>query len=199
MPWFTTTPSSLQQEIMESYQTHNTQGYPPLADEDAIALHYVKTMLDKDLVQDVLAVTNFPRARTVARPFQHHETRVNAVHRFLRRWAKGQFRDPTSPQHFNIEKVRKIRLLVTSMVYYIDDYLSKATSDFLPRAYRRLPVWSVLFNNHRQEELKAEATFLDQSHLSKAERRRILQAFLRYELLCQVFGPMGDAVLAVIG
>lgn len=78
------------------------------------------------------------------------------------------------------------------MWLYIEDYLSKATSRYLPWAYRRLPSWSHpdFCCNPGQVLLQQDVNQFDVASLGYSDRRKILQAFLRYELLCKIYGPI---------
>ncbi|KAI1117153.1 hypothetical protein F5Y14DRAFT_457987 [Nemania sp. NC0429] len=76
----------------------------------------------------------------------------------------------------------KIDDLYHRFLFYIEDYLTKATSACPPREYLCLP--------SRQGQLMFQDRVITRNRFyaakcSKAERRRLLKAFLKYELMCK--------------
>lgn len=65
--------------------------------------------------------------------------------------------------------------------------------------FRRLPSWSQTPGEQDERLLQEDVQPFDRSCLNPDERRRILRAFLRYELLCRVYGPMGTELSWVRG
>ncbi|KAK1959755.1 hypothetical protein LY78DRAFT_750856 [Colletotrichum sublineola] len=88
-----------------------------------------------------------------------------------RSWATQQFPNPTT--------LNKISKLHEGLMFFIEDYLSKATAVFPPREYLCLP-----------SETQPQLQFKEQpvcprfnaAKLTGLERRRLLRAFLRYQL-----------------
>ncbi|KPM37488.1 hypothetical protein AK830_g9083 [Neonectria ditissima] len=148
-----------------------------------IIRQYYKKDLDADLIQDCMAIILFP---TVDRDTMHLEEQKALVDNHLYKWGAKELSDPFEPATFHFASIVAIDSLCARLWLYIEDYLSKATSDFLDNAYRLLPAWSC----HAQE-FSWSSTIFQLDSLSKDELRRILQAFLRYELLCKVYGPIG--------
>ncbi|KAJ4328513.1 hypothetical protein N0V84_001030 [Fusarium piperis] len=133
--------------------------------------------LDGDLIQDAVAIIKFPRS----------DAAVADVDAHLRKWGAKELLDPFQLTTRDIPTMLDVHTLCRQMRLYIGDYLSKATSRYLPRAYRRLPQWSCF------SRLVQDVDQFDPTSLGDADRRRILQAFLRYELLCKIYGPVAEA------
>ncbi|RSL45853.1 hypothetical protein CEP53_010592 [Fusarium sp. AF-6] len=128
--------------------------------------------LDGDLIQDVMAIIKFPRSDATATSVVARN-RMADIHDHLCKWGVKELSDPFHPNTRDIPTMLDIHTLCRQMRLYIGDYLSKATSPCLPRAYRRLPPWS-------------------HPHFSSSPTQMLLlqDAFLRYELLCKIYGPV---------
>jgi hypothetical protein len=86
------------------------------------------------------------------------------------------------------------------MVSYINDYLSKALSPYPHLSYARLPSWAhSSYKNNIEQNLDAlpPRKPVSISLLSPGERERILQTFLRYELICRACCPRPVPVLVL--
>ncbi|KAH8672388.1 hypothetical protein BGZ61DRAFT_482723 [Ilyonectria robusta] len=77
----------------------------------------------------------------------------------------------------------------TDFSVYMEDYITKATAIYPPRAYLALPDLSPRRgqSTFRNKSIGLETLKLDD--LSDQERRRLLRAFLRYEFMCKVYHP----------
>ncbi|KAI8723592.1 hypothetical protein NCS52_00215100 [Fusarium sp. LHS14.1] len=144
-----------------------------------------------DVLQDALAIIKFPRPDATAANVDAQQ-RLAAIHGHLCKWGDKEFPDPFHPSTRDIPTMLDLHTLCRKMWLYIEDYLSKATSYYLPRAYRRLPPWSHhhFSCNPSQIWLQKYVRQFDTASLGRADRRKILQAFLRYELLCKTYGPV---------
>lgn len=145
--------------------------------------------LNGDVLQDALAIIKFPRSDATATNVDTQQ-RMAAIHGHLRKWGAKEFSDPFHPNTRDIPTMLDVHTLCRQMRLYIEDYLSKATSPCLPRAYRRLPPWSHphFSRNPTQMLLLQDVNQFDADSLGHTDRRKILQAFLRYELLCKIYG-----------
>ena len=140
---------------------------------------FLKAELVDGLLQDALAVILSPQQDGPIPKADQKE-----VQRHVKRWSQGQLPDPFhTNDHATIESLGR---LYDRLSTYIEDYITKATSKYPPRAYLCLPDHSskrgrLLFRNKEigQKVIKIDC-------LTDAERRRLLQAFLRYEFLCKV-------------
>ncbi|KAK7393907.1 hypothetical protein QQX98_013306, partial [Neonectria punicea] len=149
----------------------------------SITHHYYKKGLDADLIRDCMAIILFP---TVDRDTMCLEEQKAVVDEHLCKWGAKDLPDPFESTTFNFPGIVAIDSFCARLWLYIEDYLAKATNYSLPKAYICLPKWSEL-----AQPFPEICHHLDLDSLTKDERRRILQAFLRYELLCKVYGPIG--------
>ncbi|KAJ4327882.1 hypothetical protein N0V84_001692 [Fusarium piperis] len=131
------------------------------------------------LCQDLLGVLYFP---------DNDDT--NLIDSHIQSWASSQL----SHQYSDGQGLdnSKVQALLDHLSIFIEDYLAKATSPYPTRAYLFLPSLSP---NESQPYFKnrvlGETTF--SSHykalfwrLSLSERERLVAAFLKYEIMCQV-------------
>ncbi|KAJ4002784.1 hypothetical protein NW752_009438 [Fusarium irregulare] len=86
----------------------------------------------------------------------------------------------------DLDELREVHSLVSRYIVLIEDYVSKATSKYPPRAYMGVP----------DLNLGTGSTFKGQSLDTKlvpfmslrwSERHRLLRAFVRYELVCRIY------------
>lgn len=152
---------------------------------------YTTIETDVRLVQDALAIIHFPKRTKGSR--SKHITKVSS---HLRAWGKGELPNPMLVKHLRLEAVRELDGLFSVIRLYVEDYLGKAASAYMPRAYRQLPVWS-----HKSHFIRKSQHFLQAENdkhfriasLSLNQRRTIFRAFLHYELLCKIYGPVSKA------
>lgn len=197
---FSLLPPELRLIILTSMHTYEeavsaTRASPALlhvfrATEGAVIKGYVKYNLPASLLQDALAIIHFPRSQ--ASP----EERVALVDAHLQNWGAKKLPDPCAHHTLDISTMLELNGLCRKLWLYIKDYLSKATSPYLFQAYRFLPNWSHdrLLGNPVQQQLGATKDLhaFDMESLSSTQRRQILQAFLRYEVICKIYGPVAS-------
>lgn len=156
--------------------------------------HFIVHTLDEDLIQDALAIIHFPRLGQGA--FDSEAQRKSAVKAHLQVWGDKAFANPLKGAGRNTVQARQLKALLGKLWLYIKDYLSKATSQCLPHAYLELPSFSHddFTESERQFTLSMSAgaaSPFDLHLLTPDEQRRILHAFLRYEILCKIYSPLG--------
>ena len=156
----------------------------------SILLHYVKETLDEDLMQDALAILLFPDA--YGHGVTDMRSHIDSVVAHLRQWGGKKFANPLHDPANHWKHLKELSSMIGRLWLYVDDYVSKSTSDYLPRAYRRLPIWTLTLTSPMQAQLQMEVNNVDRDSLSRHQKRRIMQAFLRYELLCLVYGQTRD-------
>ncbi|KAK5992494.1 hypothetical protein PT974_05901 [Cladobotryum mycophilum] len=161
-----------------------------------IIWHCFYNDLGEDVIQDALAIVLFP---VVNHDEVTKEERTAMLQSHLTRWGRKGFRLVAESYRRGFSIVLQVENLIRHLWLYAKDYLAKATSQHLPRAYRKLPSWS-----HRdfcqtttQVSLEREVDHFDIESLSKKKQRLILQAFLRYHLLCKIYGPVGGKLRVV--
>jgi hypothetical protein len=155
----------------------------------SMSLKYISKYMDDDIIQDALAIIHFPRASNAMQESTGRE-RFDVVDQHLRLWGRKGLSDPTKDRSFHMRSMKQLETLCRHLWLYIDDFLSKATSDYLPRAYRRLPRWSPRSISLLQARLKRDVSYFDRRLLDRNQIRQITKAFLRYELLCLIYGPL---------
>ncbi|KAM5387007.1 hypothetical protein ACJZ2D_000300 [Fusarium nematophilum] len=153
--------------------------------KELIRRAFLGAEFDGSVPQDALGVALFP-------PLNTPTSDEDEVRRHARRWALAQLPDPF--QHQDHATVECLDRLYDRLSPFMEDYITKATSVFPPR---------LQFRNKAigEKVLKVDA-------LSGAERRRLLKAFLKYELLCKIYQmtqrvrpptPHDDLFAAVFG
>ncbi|KAF5023679.1 hypothetical protein F66182_4245 [Fusarium sp. NRRL 66182] len=144
---------------------------------------------DHEMLQDALAIILFPiidpsspTSRSFLREF---------VPRHIDRWLAQEFPDPFLQKHGLREYQRDDHELLDSiyqfhrqMMVYIKNYMTKATSYSLPRAYLGLPNLTSGKSTFKTQKLEGE---FDMYSLNVSERRRLFWAFLRYEWISKVY------------
>lgn len=131
--------------------------------------------LQGDLLRDALGIIHMPVNSSSTTSVLHH----------VEQWATNTFTDPFEQP--DVSTLDKLYRLFSRLSIFIEDYLTKATAPFPPRAYLCLP---------RVTSWKCELYFkdkvIDMHHvtmdgLKLSERNRLLRAFVRYELLCKFY------------
>jgi len=120
------------------------------------------------LLQDSLAIVLFPRPETASEP---------AIQVHLEAHQAGILVFP--PDLSVADRLVTLWLLVIQLA---EDYLGKATHSYPPRAYHQLPAFSLPpTRNHGSDEVSFD--FCD---LTPTEQKRMVWAFLRFELLAKL-------------
>ncbi|KAF4987865.1 hypothetical protein FDECE_15274 [Fusarium decemcellulare] len=135
---------------------------------------------DNDLIQDAVAILKFPPINLAG--IESYSSMVK-LHVFS--WAKHQLPNPF--ENKDAQLLRDFAKLYNRLRMFIQDYLTKATGIFPPRAYLCLRDMSL--NKHewtfRSQPVK-DLRGIYVSDLKDSERKRFLRAFLRYELTCRL-------------
>ncbi|RSL67208.1 hypothetical protein CEP54_003296 [Fusarium duplospermum] len=142
-----------------------------------ISREQLSNNLDNDLLQDAMAIIHFPSTRVT--PHDEYET---AVARHMSRWSHRQFPNPLVTE--DRESIVKLGGLFRRLHKYMSDYMAKATSPSIPRAYLCLDNVS----KGRSHSIYTHKPF-DLNKLNYDEKKRLFQAFLRYELFYKVEHP----------
>ncbi|KAM0350081.1 hypothetical protein ACHAPU_003244 [Fusarium lateritium] len=154
----------------------NTTMYPSIAE------FLVKRDFGDDM-QDALAIVWFPPLNVSSDA--DIETLMEQVPVTMHHWAGKSLPDPyTGMGTACQDTMYKLEKLHRCILRYIQDYMTKATSNFLPRAYSSLP--DLLFLDGTDfRDRKLEGDF-DLACLSTSDRKRLFWAFLRYELMSKI-------------
>ncbi|EKJ69281.1 hypothetical protein FPSE_10534 [Fusarium pseudograminearum CS3096] len=152
-----------------------------------IARQRLSTMLhldvDGSILQDAQAIINFPvilKDSSVLR---------RDVHRCLDTWDARGFPNPLMEQA-NPESVTPVHHFFARLIFFIEDYISKASDPFPTRAYMTLPTMNrfaptMRFKGREIDDIE-HVSFAD---LDPSVQRRLLQAFIRFEFRCKIYHP----------
>jgi hypothetical protein len=153
---------------------------------------FIQKNLPGELLQDALAIVHFPRGK-LSNEFSY----ASLIDVHLRAWRSKMFADPCAEETLDYDVMESLNVLYDRLWLYIKDYLSKATSEFLPFASRLMPSWAhpcyarpPSFPPEHVEAAKLRV--FDMDSLSEERRCLIFRAFLHYELLCQIYGPASE-------
>ncbi|KAI1396361.1 hypothetical protein F4819DRAFT_491582 [Hypoxylon fuscum] len=139
-----------------------------------------------DLLQDAIAVITFP-------PLANYDVEEATVMRtnHLTAWGRKELPDPLLG--CSDQPILAFNSLYRCIRGYINDYISKATSRDLRVSHLRLPAWvHQSFKDEALDNMLKEPsphTITSINLVSQTEKYRLLQAFLRYELLCKALQP----------
>ncbi|KAF5646154.1 hypothetical protein F52700_1844 [Fusarium sp. NRRL 52700] len=180
---FTRIPAELRMQIFSFLQSKAT--ISSLIQASPIMLHQylgykntiTRNLLERDfndkMIQDAMGIILFPSLREARRS-------TSLVDEHLESWQSRKLPNPLATRDaFLIDQLDQLHSL---LMVFVEDYITKATAAFPPREYICLPQLS-----HSQRYLvfkgqKVTKRF-DSCHLTEAERRRFLKAFLQVELL----------------
>ncbi|KAJ4125398.1 hypothetical protein NW768_009015 [Fusarium equiseti] len=182
----TTLPALVLGEIIVQLETKSSidcflEAYPSIqwlySDCEPVILKNIFANLFVDDVEgnirkDVIAIIEFP---IPGKEFRWRVTRPID----LEKWQR-----PDWPQSPEIGYLQKIHRLLSRIIEFIEDYISKATSEYPPHAYLGLPDLKTGKASFMGSPL--ETRIISFSILTRSERYRLLRAFVRYELLCEI-------------
>lgn len=149
-----------------------------------IQVHLRKMLFCNDRLQDAMAIIVFPKRAS------HEEAgeggHRDRIHHHLEQWAARDLPDPI--RTYDVRIMDKFESLCLRLDCCIKDFLWKATSSHLRQAYIHLPEWShPSFHNNVGSLPPRPEHKVDLDSLSPGEKQRIIKAFLRYEILAQLF------------
>lgn len=138
--------------------------------------------LDNDMVQDAMAIILFPPRNN---PGHHYDPFYIPYYDHWLSSSRWRFTNPLEKKTPMNKKdqslVKEINKLYQQMLIFIEDYLTKATAACPSREYLYLP--------HPGGQLtfkgRTVCTRFNLAWCNDTERRRLLRAFLRYELICK--------------
>ncbi|KAK1989982.1 hypothetical protein LX36DRAFT_664684 [Colletotrichum falcatum] len=181
---FNKLPAELRAEIIVSTRCPRTvlqliQASPVMlrqytASKGYITRAMVASDFDDDMVQDALAIVLFPSRSS--------GDFATLVHFHCRAWATRQLADPfRRPFHNSQDRdlIDKMSALYRTLMFFIGDYLTKATACFPPREYLCL---STPAEPRLRFKGQAVSARFNAALLAQAERKGLLRAFMRYQL-----------------
>lgn len=145
----------------------------------AILKPFIRKDLPGDLLQDAIAIVTFPKKDDLA-----NDEQIELVHDHLTQWGRKALPNPLNENYPDV--LLAIDSLVIRLNLFMEDYINKATSSYLPRAYASLPAWSHASLSERLKRLYESKDGFRLHDLHTEERLRLMRAFLRYELMCKL-------------
>ncbi|KAL4725813.1 hypothetical protein ACLX1H_006487 [Fusarium chlamydosporum] len=196
---FTKLPAELRLHIIMSTTCMTTisrliRASPPMLQQYLANKRYIqRNVIDYDevMMQDAMAIILIPRlCRTSKKvPDEKAVTRARTV---LQDWSIGQLPHPIMSDN----NTSQLGVLHNKILILAEDYISKATASFPPREYCCLPQVQPpsSANGHLMFKGVKVAPRFNFADLSASEKKRVLKAFLRHELMCRVSTLFPDAV-----
>lgn len=136
------------------------------------------------IIQDAQAVIHFPPADTNS-PVS--TTSMLTVTQCLSSWKHRRF--PENSRQYDAENISRLYHFFSRLITFIEDYLAKSLDPFPARACITLPEISSIVPRMHFKGREADIEPVAFGAMRESERRRLLQAFVRYELLCKVYHP----------
>ncbi|KZL69074.1 hypothetical protein CI238_03098 [Colletotrichum incanum] len=182
---FNKLPAELRMEILISTWCPRTilqliQASPVMLRQFTISKGYITSKLlapdfDNSMVQDAIAIILFPlRSTSDFKTLARHHCHSWATQQFT-----NPFYRPLESQNQNQDLINKISKLRKGLMFFIEDYLTKATAVFPPREYLCL---SSQIEPQLRFKGRAVSSRFNAANLTGLERKRLLRAFLRYQL-----------------
>ncbi|KAI1069157.1 hypothetical protein LB507_006290 [Fusarium sp. FIESC RH6] len=100
-------------------------------------------------------------------------------------YSQAKFMEPRKVKRTKIHW--PLFLLLSRLISFIVDFVSKAASPYLPRAYLGIPDFMGKGSYFKGKHLGNPR--IEFANLTTSERYRFLRAFLRYELICNIYHP----------
>ncbi|RMJ08468.1 hypothetical protein CDV36_011917 [Fusarium kuroshium] len=132
---------------------------------------------DEEMMQDAMGIILLPSSDTLG---DYSEV----LHQHLCAWSAQQLPNPLRTGDDSL--IDQLDKLQNKLLLFIEDYLTKATAIFPPREYLCLPALSSSRTQLMFKDQEVSPRF-DATELTDEERKRLLRAFLRYELICSMF------------
>ncbi|KAL6364319.1 hypothetical protein LRP88_02238 [Fusarium phalaenopsidis] len=136
------------------------------------------------IIQDAQAVIHFPPIDTNS---PESTTSMLAITRCLGSWKDRHF--PEYSRQYDAENISRLYRFFSRLATFIEDYLAKSLDPFPARACMALPEISSIVPRMHFKGRDVDVEPVAFGAMRESERRRLLQAFVRYELLCKVYHP----------
>ncbi|KAM0437864.1 hypothetical protein ACHAPT_002229 [Fusarium lateritium] len=133
-------------------------------------------LLDADMLRDVLYIIHLPPPNYSSRATTRHHVEL---------WATDTLPSPfKGPDSDTLDKLDR---LFSRLIFFIEDYLTKATAPFPPRAALCLPRITGMKREWYFKDQTVEMNHVTIDDLTDAERNRLLRSFVRFELLSKFY------------
>ncbi|RSL53141.1 hypothetical protein CEP54_010548 [Fusarium duplospermum] len=144
----------------------------------AVLINLVGGDIYGDILHDALAIIHMP-------PIDSSSTGSIINHVGL--WLTKTLSDPFEQN--DSKTLDTLYRLFSRLAVFIEDFMTKATAPFPPRAYLCLPRMTSLDGELYFRDQSIDARHVELDDLTCSERNRFLRAFVRYELLCKLYAP----------
>ncbi|RSL79109.1 hypothetical protein CEP51_007624 [Fusarium floridanum] len=144
----------------------------------AVLINLVGGDIYGDILHDALAIIHMP-------PVDSSTTESIIQH--VGQWLTKTLPDPFE-QNDN-ETLDTLYRFFSRLAVFIEDFMTKATAPFPPRAYMCLPRMRSMDGELYFRDQPIDARHVEMDDLTGSERNRFLRAFVRYELLCNLYAP----------
>lgn len=129
-----------------------------------------------DLLQDALGILHFPPSDKLL------------IRKHVAQWTAKAFPDPFRRSSYDHDTISKLHCIFSRIIIFTEDYVSKATDPYPPRAYLALP--PIAPGGDRLSKGKTvDIKPVSFSSLTVSEKRRSVGAFLKHEMICKVYNP----------
>ncbi|WQF88155.1 hypothetical protein CDEST_13169 [Colletotrichum destructivum] len=198
MDTFNKLPAELRQEILIQTFSRRTisqliHASPTMLQQYIASKEYITRALlasefDDSMVQDAMAIILFPPHPT------YGDLTTEAFHH-CQSWAAQELQNPLLQPltKQNGPLINKLGELHGQLLFFVEDYLTKATAVLPCREYICLSELSIIRNQLTFKGRPVSNRF-DAANLTGLERKRLLRAFLRYQLRCLIFQGRGRFV-----
>ncbi|KAF5559776.1 hypothetical protein FPHYL_6957 [Fusarium phyllophilum] len=136
----------------------------------------IKADFDEEMLQDAMAILKLQDLIVL---IKQDQARLKDIPILVDKWATQELTDTLSAleNQSTVDGIYKLHQLLLSLII---DYLNKATSDFLPRAYRGFPMVdsALTYTEHPRPE-----GGVDLDLVGRSGRKLLFWAFLRHELM----------------
>lgn len=153
--------------------------------QHVVMRHQLANILDLDIdgtmLQEAQLIIHFPSTDGPIVSF-------SAIPECLDTWDAQNFPNPLM-QHSNPESITRLYRFFNRLVVFIEDYLSKSLDPFPARACMTIPTIGFIVPTAQFKGQGTDIQPIAFSSMEKSIRRRLLQAFIRFELRCKVYHP----------
>lgn len=149
-----------------------------------ITRHFRCKDLTDSQLQDAMAILLFPETNFSPEDYPLWAKTISC---HMKEWGEKKLPNPFEAS--DTAMMEDLDSLIAQVTLYMEDYITKATSPHMHRAYIQLPQWAHSTFSRDVGPQLAPLPSVPCSKLNLDERNRLLEAFLRYELLCKIFCP----------
>lgn len=136
---------------------------------------------DEQMIQDAMAIILLPTSRGNGARYLPRR-RSQPIRQHLQAWYDSKLPDPLKVVDDHL--IGQLNRLHCQLLFFIEDYITKATSAFPPREYLCLPqIPPQPAEGHLMFRGVKVAARFNSGKLTSAERKRFLKAFILFELL----------------